>query len=178
MRGSIKKRYKNSYSLILDLGSERDPKTGLIKRRQKWVTFHGTRKKAETKLNELLTAVEGGTFVEPPKLTLISWLREWIEVVVKPSRQPGTVTRYHDIIDNHIATSTIADLPLQKLRPTHIEAYYAPITGSASSKMAHHTVIHSALRKAVRDRLVTRNAASDLEGRPKRQRGLSEDARG
>jgi hypothetical protein len=28
MRGSIKRRYKGSWSLILDLGRERDPATG------------------------------------------------------------------------------------------------------------------------------------------------------
>src|SRR5262245_22891981 len=114
MRGSIKKRYKGSYSLILDLGNERDPETGRMKRRQKWVTFRGTREKAETRLNELLTAADGGTFVEPSKMTLIAWLREWLEAVVKPSCRPGTYTRYHGIVENYIAKSTIGDLLIQK----------------------------------------------------------------
>jgi integrase len=96
---------------------------------------------------------------------------------VKPVCRPGTYTRYHGIVENHIAKASIGDLPIQKLRPTHIEAYYATIKGSASSKMAHHTIIHRALRKAVRDRLVAANAASDLEGRPKRPGGVSEEAR-
>ena len=96
-----------------------------MKRRQKWVTFRGTRKKAETRLNELLTEAEGGTFVEPSKMTLVTWLREWLGAVVKPSCRPGTYTRYHGIVENHIAKAPIADLLIQKLRPTHIEAYYA-----------------------------------------------------
>jgi integrase len=41
----------------------------------------------------------------------------------------------------------------------------------------HHTVIRRALRKAMRDRLVSVNVASDLDGRPRRQRGQSEEAR-
>jgi integrase len=177
MRGSIKKRYKGSYSLILDLGYEPDPQTGKLRRRQKWVTFRGTRKLAEKRLNELLTAAEGGTFVEPSKVTLISWLREWLEAAIKPQCTPGTYTRYKNIIENHIAKATIGDLPLQKLRPTHLEAYYATTPGAVATLSLHHTVIRRALRKAQRDRLVAVNVASDLDGRPKRPRGRSEEAR-
>src|SRR5262245_37542510 len=84
VRGSIKRRYKGSWSLILDLGRELDPTTGLQKRKQKWITFRGTRRKAEKKLTELLAAADGGTFVEPSKATLIAWLREWLEASIKP----------------------------------------------------------------------------------------------
>lgn len=177
MRGSIRQRYKGSWSLILDLGYEPHAETGKLRRRQKWVTFRGTRKKAEEKLAELLTAANGGTFVEPSRVTLIKWLREWLESSVKPTCQPSTYVRYRGIVENSIATATIADLPLQRLRPTHLETYYAGLTGSASTKMNHHTVIHRALRKAVRDRLVSTNVASDLEGRPRRSKGRTDDAR-
>jgi len=91
MRGSIRQRYANSYTLIIDIGSESvldanhqpviDPKTGrpTQKRRQKWVVFKpdaGTpkqeaRKQAEAKLAELLNTVHKGTFVEPSKTTVI-----------------------------------------------------------------------------------------------------------
>ena len=79
MRGSIKRRYKGSWSLILDIGADVDPSTGLRKRKQKWITFRGTRKQAETKLSELLNSANNGTFVEPSKITLGEWLREWLE---------------------------------------------------------------------------------------------------
>ena len=36
MRGSIKERYEGSWSLILELGYQPDPKTGAMKRKQKW----------------------------------------------------------------------------------------------------------------------------------------------
>jgi integrase len=176
MRGSIKKRYAGTWSLILDLGREPDAK-GIQKRRQKWVTFKGTKKQAETKLNELINAANGGAFVEPSKMTLIVWLREWLEASVKIQCRPATYVRYQGIIENHIAKATIADLPLQKLRASHLEAYYAAAAGSMSTKTLHHTVIRLALRKATRDRLVTANVAADLDGRPKRPRGRSEDAR-
>jgi integrase len=176
MRGSLKRRYKGSWSLILDLGRETDPTTGLSKRKQKWITFRGTRKQAETKLTELLGAADGGTFVEPAKVTLITWLREWLTAST-PQWQPATYVRYRGIVENYISKSTIADLPLQRLRPSHLEAYYTTALGSASTKTLHHTVIRRALRKAVRDRLVSINVAADLDGRPRRERSKSEAAR-
>ena len=50
MRGHIVKRYKNSYTIVFNLGV--DPSTG--KRKQQWVTVKGTKKEAEKKLAELL----------------------------------------------------------------------------------------------------------------------------
>ena len=61
MRGSIKRRYKGSWSLIIDLGYQLDPDTGLQKRKQKWHTFRGTKKQAEDRLNELLGGVRTGS---------------------------------------------------------------------------------------------------------------------
>jgi integrase len=176
MRGSVKQRYKGSWSLILDLGYQPDEKTGTLKRKQKWVTFRGTKKQAEARLTELLGAANGDTFVEPSKITLITWLRQWLEGM-KTQCRPATYTRYHGIIENHISKAAIADMPVQKIRPSHLEAYYAAAAGSASTLTLHHTVIRRALRKAQRDRIVTVNVASDLDGRPRRARGGSEDAR-
>ena len=47
MRGSIKKRYEGSWSPILELGYQPDPKTGAMKRKQKWITFKGNQRQAE-----------------------------------------------------------------------------------------------------------------------------------
>jgi integrase len=179
MRGCIKQRYKGSWSIILDLGYEPDPVTGKPRRRQKWVTFRGTRKKAEAKLTELLGAVDKGEFVEPSKMTLGKWLTEWLEASVKPRVRPSTYVRYKGIIENDISKATIASMPLQRIRPTHLEAYYAAARErklSASTVTLHHAILHRALRKAVKDRLLTINVAGDLDGKPRRER-TQEDAR-
>lgn len=165
MRGSLKQRSKGSWSLILDLGRETDA-AGTSKRRQKWITFRGTRKQAETKLTELLGAADGGTFVEPSKVTLIDWLRTWLEKSVKPPmRRPGTYRVYGSMIETHVAASTLALVPLQKLRGSDIERFYADLTLAPSSVTVLHAVIHRALRKAVKDKLLTVNPAVDLERR-------------
>ncbi len=171
MRGSLKQRSKGSWTIILDLDATADPK-----RKQKWITIHGTKKDAEKKLTELVGAANGDTFVEPAKITVLAWLRDWLEATQRQV-SPATYTRYHGIIENHIRQAPIGALPLQRLRPTHLEQYYATATGSASTLTLHHTVFRRALRLAQRDRLVTVNVAADLDGRPRRPRGRSDDAR-
>lgn len=55
---------------------------------------------------------------------------------------------------------------LQKLRPSHIEAYYADIP--IGSRPVHHTVLRRALRKAVKEKLMMVNPALDLDHAPRR----------
>jgi len=175
MRGSLKRRYQGSWSIILDLGDERDPATGGLKRRQKWHTFHGTKKEAEDKLADLLKEVRDGTAVDPSTLTLAEWLREWL-LASKKNFRANTYRRYHGIIEQYLAPSDIGKMRVQQLRPTHLEQYYAAATVSPSTLTLHHAILHPALAKAVRDRLIPHNIAIGLN-RPRKPHHKSEDAR-
>jgi integrase len=108
------------------------------------------------------SAAGRGEFIEPTKLTLGAWLKEWLDGSLKPRCRPAAYIRYRGIIDNCILKAPIAALPLQKLRPSHVEAYYASATVSAATLTLHHAILHRALRKAVRDGLVQVNVASEL----------------
>ena len=70
MRGSLKKRYKGSWNIVLDLGTEIDPNTGKKKRKQKWITVTGTKRAAERELTKLLNDVQKGEYIQPCKMTL------------------------------------------------------------------------------------------------------------
>jgi integrase len=168
MRGSIKQRYRGSWSIILDLGYQPHPDTGKVRRRQKWVTFRGTRAQAEKKLTALLGTLDAGTYVDTTKITLGEWLTEWLELAAKsvPLR-PSTYARYKGIIEHDMITAPIAGMPIQKIRPSHIEAYYASATVSASTLTLHHAILHRALRKAVKDHIIAVNPATDLDGKPR-----------
>src|SRR5688500_7326025 len=102
MTGSMKEKRPGVWRLIVTRGYETDPATGKVKQLQSWSTFKGTKRKAQAKLNELIGSVQSGTFVEPTRMTVIDWLREWLKVSVTPTARPGTVTRYRGIIENHI----------------------------------------------------------------------------
>lgn len=176
MRGSLTQRSKGSWSIILDLGYETDPATGRQKRKQRWHTVRGTRKQAEDKLADLLKEVKDGDYLDPSELTVLTWLRHWLAVSVKPHRAANTHLRYHGIVENHIAPASLGRILLQQLRASHLDAYY--LTIPAGSATVHHTMLRRALRKAKKDRLVTLNAAADVDEPPRRARGrASEDVR-
>jgi integrase len=168
MRGSIRQRSKGSWRITLEFGYLPDPQTGIKKRVQKFVTFRGTKREAQDKLTDLLGATKRGEFVEPSRMTLGSWLTEWLEGSVKARCRPSTYTRYKGIIENNILPASIAAMPLQALRASHLEAYYAGTSVSSSTLTLHHAILHRALRKAVKDRLVPLNVAADVEAKPRR----------
>ena len=78
MRGTIKKRAQDFWSVILDVG--RDPATG--KRKQKWVTVKGTKAKAQQQLRKLLAIVDDGIPVDYSKGAVREYLTSWIGSVM------------------------------------------------------------------------------------------------
>ena len=169
MRGSIKRRYEGSWSLILDLGYQTDPKTGLRKRKQRWVTFRGTKQKAEAHLNELVRAAGRGEFVERSKLTVGEWLAEWIEKAIKPpAKRPGTYRVYKSVNTRHL-TPAIGAIRLQELKAADIKRYYTDKKLSESTLAQHHAIIHGALSAAVLEGMVIRNVAHLVVGKPQQR---------
>src|SRR5215813_5018045 len=125
MRGTIRKRYAGSWSLVLDLGYQVDSTTGKTKRKQKWITFRGTRKQAEAALTEHVRAANRGEFVEPSKTTVGAWLLEWLnKAIAPPLRSQGTFDSYERIISTRI-TPVLGGIRLQGLKPIDIDNYYA-----------------------------------------------------
>ena len=171
MRGSIIKRSKRSWALVVDLGRNADGK-----RRQKWVKFavpsglsaRDATKAAEAELAKVLAQIHENTFVEPSRMTLIGWLRAWLEST-KLLRRPRTRVVYGSVIEN-IGRSSLAGVTLQKLEARHLERYYAEMKAAPATVALHHSVIRAALQKAVRSRLVPRNVALDGVERPKLSR--------
>ena len=171
MRGMLKQRYKGSWSIVIDT------KDAEGKRKRKWITFRGNKLDAQTKLNEILVSLDKDTYVDTSKMTLGQWLTEWF-AVAKAGLRPATVDRYQSILDLRLTTSPTAKILLQKLRPSHLEAYYAAQTVSGSTLTLDHAILHSALDKAVRDRLVATNVASLLgKGKPRAGGNKSDEAR-
>ncbi len=74
MRGHIIKRGKDSYTIVLNLGT--DSQSG--KRKQQWLSIKGTKKEAEKRLSDLLHQLDNGTFIKPGKTTLAEYLDKWL----------------------------------------------------------------------------------------------------
>jgi integrase len=98
MRGSIKKR-GSTYTYVVDIGP--DPLTG--KRRQRTKGGFRTRKECLQARNAVIAAARAGTFVEPAKRTLESFLvEEWLPAVKPPRVRESTWLSYQLNIQNHI----------------------------------------------------------------------------
>jgi integrase len=169
MRGTIRKRYAGSWSLIIDLGYQVDPTTGRSKRKQKWITFRGTRKQAEAALTDHVRAANRGEFVGPSKSTLGEWLTEWLsKAITPPLKSQATFDSYKRIIDTRLVPK-IGGIRLQALKPIDIEAYYADLSGlSTSTVQIHHAILHSALKAAVHNGMITRNVAALVSNKPRK----------
>jgi integrase len=169
MRGSIVRRNKTSYSLVISLGRVLDPKTGLLKRRQKWHTYTpppGTlarkaRELAQQKLTDLLRQFDTGTYVETSTMTLIAYLRGWLTKSVKPTRRPETHRVYETFVEGHVAPARLGQLLLQKVRKSDLEHFYNVDLAelSPSSVRVCHAVLSKALKDAVEDGLLQFNPA-------------------
>lgn len=168
MRGHIKKRYKGSYTIVLNLG--RDPATG--KARQQWVSVKGTKRDAEKRLNELIHQLDTGTFMKPGKTTLKDYLEQWLKNYVWPNLSPRTAEGYESIVRQHLIPR-LGNTPLTQLKPEHLQRYYTETLssgrcGKSSSLSAqtvrhHHTALHKALQTAFELGMLPRNVADAVK---------------
>ena len=160
MRGYIKKRSKNSYSLAISTG--KDANSGKYK--YTWITVRGTKKDADKKLAEILYQIDTGTFIQPSKTTVREYLKTWL-ADHKLHLSPRGFERYSDIVNQHLIPD-FGNLPLDHLKPEHIQKHYTSCQNkglSAGTICYHHAVIHVALKTAVKRGLLYRNPADAVD---------------
>jgi integrase len=121
-----------------------------------------------------------GRLVTPHKLTVGQWLAIWLQDYAKPKVRPLTFDHYEMLIRRHL-TPALGHIALKDLRPDQVQHFYnkkretdlAPGTVSAM-----HTVLHAALKQAVRAQLVMRNvceATTSPRRMPREMRPLTLD---
>jgi len=168
MKGHIRQRARHSWTIVIDAG--KDPDTG--KRQQQWHTIKGTKRDAQRILNEILVALEKGSYVRPSKLTLGEWLSQRLDGHVMMHTTPRTQESYRSIVNEHIKPA-LGTILLNQLRPEQIQRYYAKALASgrsdgkgglsARSVLYHHRILSKALTQAVRMGILARNVASFVE---------------
>lgn len=161
MRGHIVKRYKGSYTIVLNLGH--DPSTG--KRKQQWVTVKGTKKEAEKRLSELLNQLDTGTFMKAGKTTVAEFLGKWLSDYAQPNLSPRGFERYESIVRVHLVPG-LGNVPLTQLKPEHLQRLYTAKLNnglSAGTVKYLHTVLHKALQTAMKWGSVSRNVADGVD---------------
>jgi integrase len=167
MKGSIRERSPGRWAIILD---QHDPVTG--KRKRKWHSFEGNKRAAQTECSRLITAMAGGTYLEPNKITLGDFLSRWLEHI-KSQVSPKSHERYAGLVNQNIKP-LLGAVPIARLKPAQISEAYskALVSGRRDDKagglsprtVGHmHRVLKQALSQAVRWELLIRNPAEAVD---------------
>jgi integrase len=155
--GHIRRRGRESWELKFDAGRDA---TG--KRKVHYVAFRGTKREAQARLAELVTAVGKGAYVEPSKATVTDFVRarvdQWQAAGDITAR---TAQRYRQLVENQIAPH-LGTKVLQKVTRLDIEGWHTGLRngGLAPRTIGHaHRTLSKAFGDAERDGLVVRNVA-------------------
>jgi integrase len=153
-----------------------DPVTG--KRKHKWHSFEGAKRQAQIECARLISAINGGTYLEPSKITLAQFFERWLDHM-KSQVSPKSHARYSELARKNIAP-LLGPVVLTRLRPAQISAAYSKAltegrrdgTGGLSPQtVTHiHRVLKQALGQAVKWELLTRNPADAVDP-PRTARG-------
>jgi len=163
VRGSVVHRGK-SWSVVIEL--PRESETG--KRQQRWHSGYRTKKEAERVRVDLLAKADAGTYVEQHRQTLAQFLNDWFPAIA-PTIRPATLYSYKRNVRLHVVPY-IGTLTLQKIDAGTLNALYARLLedgskhqrgGGLSPRSVRyvHTILHRALKDAVRWGRLARNPA-------------------
>jgi integrase len=176
MKGSIREQGRGSWEVRVYLG--RGPNGRKL---YKSHTVKGTKRRAQSELNELLSKLQRGEYVAPSRTTVSEYLERWLTDYAGMRVGAKTLERYAEIVRTHLAPA-LGHHPLPKLQPLHIQAYYSHALQlgrrdgrgglSAQTVLHHHRVLREALQQALRWQLLARNPADAVEPPHARRREM------
>jgi integrase len=115
---------------------------------------------------------DGGLAFETGKLTVAEYMDKWLTESARNRLRPKTYKDYSGLTRLHIVPG-LGHFKLKRLTPLHIQSFYSSKLESGLSKRTVeyiHTVLHSALKQAVRWELVPRNVTEAVDSpRPERK---------
>src|SRR5438874_10853751 len=166
MKGHIRESSPGHRAIILDVP---DPQTG--KRRRKWHSFKGTKRQAQIESARLIFVVQAGSYLEPSKTTVASYLARWLDHI-KTQVSPKSHERYSGIVNQNLIPA-IGAVRLNKLKPCQMSAAFSAALesgrrdgsgGLSPRTVGHmHRVLKQALGQAVKWKELTHNPADAVD---------------
>lgn len=167
--GSIRKRSGGRWEGRYTAGY--DPETG--KRITKNV-LGKTQAEVKEKLTRAIEESKKLDIVRSDEYTVGEWLRLWYELYAKPNIRPTTADSYHRSIESHVIPR-IGEIKLKQLTSRDIQKMYKDLQENGrlrkSKKQQNgfsnatvrgiHMMLHNALDRAVKERLILRNPTED-----------------
>ena len=176
MAGSIEKRGKNSYRLIVSEGYDLHGKP-LIHRK----TVHGTKKEAEVELAKFVTEVQNGLVIDGKALRFSEFVEIWKRDYGSKELAPSTYKRYCRMLETRLLPY-FGRFYINKIKPTDIMKFYdllekdtqlvrkqgnngaktkKPLSGKTI--LEHHRLLRAMLHKAVYWQLIVTNPAERVQ---------------
>jgi integrase len=166
MAGQIIRRNETSWTVRIFLGRD---ETG--KRRYFNKTVRGTKKDAQKYLTAKLREKDLGVFVEPASMSLNSYLDRWLEEIAKNKVREHTFNSYESLLRIHIREK-LGLKRLSDIQALEIQQLYNDMKKSGLSPRTIryvHTVLSSALKQAVKWKLLNQNPC-DLCELPRKEK--------
>ena len=164
--GSVYSRKDGRY-----VASIKDPVSG--KRIERYAK---TEKEAEKLLEDLKFQIKQNTLATGPRQTVEQYLTRWLEDVHKPEVEEISYIHQSGIVRIHLIPA-LGHLQLRNLTAQHIQHLYTSLFKKGykpNTIHAIHSVLHKALKNAVRWKLVSSNVADQVTV-PRNQKGTEEE---
>ena len=155
--GQIIKRGDNKYLVRVPLGTGADGKRLYHNK-----TIHGNKKDAQRYKTKILRKRDLGELLEPSRELLKPYLEKWLEVSARPRVEPSTLLTYERYVSIYIIPE-LGNKQISKLNPIEIQEFYNGLTEkglSAKTVINIHQVLSSALKQAVKWKLIRQNPAT------------------
>jgi integrase len=124
-----------------------------------------TRREVDEKLTRAKADRDGGLVFDSGKLTLAGYMEKWLRDSAQNRLRPKTYKDYEGLTRVHIVPA-LGRIKLKNLTSLHVQRFYGTKLESGLSKRTVeyiHTVLHSALKQAVRWELVPRNVTDSVD---------------
>lgn len=157
--GSISRRKDGRWQAVVTIGRNKDGK--LIRK-----YFYGkTRKEVSELLSEAVLSIKNNEFIpEASNPTVNQWLRCWLDTYKKNSIKRTTFDQYANLLRRHIIPA-IGDKKLVKLKTEHLQQLVNAMHEKGLSYRTIEltsTVLHGALKQAVKNKLIRENLADNI----------------
>jgi integrase len=159
--GQIIRRGESTWLVRIYTG--RDPETG--KRRYIGKAIHGGLRVAQAHLNLMLGQRDLGRNIRSSRQTLGQYLDHWLDICARPRLRAKSFRDYSSLLARYIRPR-LGSRPLGELSGAEIQTLYSELLKrelSARTIRYTHAVLTSALRQAVRWKLLLANPAEDVD---------------
>jgi len=133
-----------------------------------------TQAQVKEKLQAAIAECQGLDVSRSEECTVTTWLRTWYELYAEPNVRTATANRYELMIERY-TIPRIGSIKLKKLTTRHLQKLYKELLDSGrihvgsnqpqglGTTTVHsvHLMLHAALERAVKERLIPRNPTED-----------------